>query len=47
MLRTVSLEIEIFQYLVKNTEPRIYRKNHHPDGDKNKLRTSEPRGGEN
>ena len=38
---------EIFQYLIKNTEPRIFRKNNHRDSDKNKLRTFEPRGGEN
>ena len=43
----MSLEIEIFQYLIKNTEPRIFRKNNHRDSDKNKLRTFEPRGGEN
>ena len=46
-LITLSLEIEIFQYLIKNTEPRIFRKNNHRDSDKNKLRTFEPRGGEN
>ena len=43
----MNLEIEIFQYLIKNTEPRIFRKNNHRDSDKNKLRTFEPRGGEN
>ena len=35
------------EYLIKNTEPRIFRKNNHRDSDKNKLRTFEPRGGEN
>ena len=33
--------------LIKNNEPRLFRKNNHWDGDKNKLRTFEPRGGEN
>ena len=46
-LRTLSLEIEIFQNLIKNTEPRIFRKNNHRDSDKNKLRAFQPRGGEN
>ena len=36
-----------FQYLIKNTELRFFRKNNHWDSDKNKLRTFEPRGGEN
>ena len=35
------------QYLIKNNEPRIFRKNNYRDSDKNKLRTFEPRGGEN
>ena len=34
--------------LIKNTEPHFFfRKNYHWDSDKNKLRTFEPRGGEN
>ena len=32
---------------MKNSEPHIFRKNNHRDSDKNKLRTFEPRGGEN
>ena len=33
--------------LIKNTQPRLFRKKNHRDSDKNKLRTSEPRGGKN
>ena len=33
--------------MIKNTEPRLFRKDNHRDSDKNKLRTFEPRGGEN
>ena len=33
-----------FQYLIKNTEPRL---NNHRDSDKNKFRAFKPRGGEN
>ena len=37
----------ILQYFIKKAEPRLLRKNNHRDSDKNKLRTFEPRGGEN
>ena len=33
--------------MIKNTEPRIFCEHIHQDSDKNKLRTFEPRGGEN
>ena len=45
LINNYNLEIEIFQYLIKNTEPRIFRENNHRDIDKNYVRTFEPRGG--
>ena len=38
---------KIRDFSIKNTEPRLFRKSNHRDNDKNKLRTFQPRGGEN
>ena len=44
----VVTKFEIFQYLIKTTEPRRFReKKNHRDSDKNKWGTFEPRGGDN